>query len=327
MNMDDKQKPPDLLDQAERWLMRMLEPNHSKAEHDAFEQWLGSSDAHAEAYRHAEKVWAMGDEAVQGDPELMAAAQRALRPTRGHRWRGRIIPKLAVAAILVLAVLAMPAWFIWSGAPKGSNYVTGVGQQRTITLEDGSSVVLDTNSSVRVYYSNALRRVDLLRGRAQFSVEHDARRPFVVHAEGGTVTDIGTVFQVRLSDHKVDVILLHGRAKVATHDQQAILQTGQRVEFDRVGVMGSLQPANIELARGWTQGRLFVHGRRLSQLLTEMDRYSKTQITIGEPSLRNVRVSGVFRTGDQQTLLRALQQGWPIRAVHVEPNRFVLYRK
>jgi transmembrane sensor len=96
--------------------------------------------------------------------------------------------------------------------------------------------------------------------------------------------------------------------------------------FDQSGHIDPVRPADIEVAKGWTEGKLFVHDWRLSDLLAEMNRYSATQLQIGDPSLQNLRVSGAFRIGDQETLILALQQGWPIRANRVSVKQVVLLR-
>jgi len=87
-----------------------------------------------------------------------------------------------------------------------------------------------------------------------------------------------------------------------------------------------VHPLDLQQAQGWTQGKLFVHDWRLPQLLLEMNRYSNTKLSIGDPSLQNIHISGVFRTNDQQTFLQLLQQGWAIRAKRVSDTRIVLLR-
>ena len=87
-----------------------------------------------------------------------------------------------------------------------------------------------------------------------------------------------------------------------------------------------MRTIDLQQAQGWTQGKLFVHDWRLPQLLAEMNRYSTTKVAIGDPSLQNIHISGVFRTGDQQTFLAMLQQGWSIRATRAGDKRIVLSR-
>lgn len=318
-------------DEAESWFVRLLEADCPATARAAFEQWRAASQTHADAYAEVEQLWTLSHEAIAGDPLLAAAGRGALRQPAvrsGRRW---LAPALALAALLVLAVLVLPRWVARHAAPAGTEYATLTGQQRTVDLRDGSSMVLDTDSDVVVSYGDDVRRVDLRRGRAQFHVHGDKQWPFVVHANGGTVTAVGTMFQVRLDGDRTEVTLLEGRLAVATltdhQARHASLVAKQQLEFARSGLIGPVQPADMVSAEGWTQGKLFVHDWRLPALLAEMNRYSATRLEIGDPALRDVRISGVFRTGDQQTLLQVLQQGWSIQSTQTSSGRVVLTRK
>lgn len=321
------------LGEAERWFVRLLDPDCTAAERDAFERWRANNAAHAAAYHQIERIWAMSGDAVSRDPALALAARRALhapavRP-KHRRW-----PVFTAAALVVLSLAALfvPNWHASRTAPTGTEYSTIIGQQRTVTLTDGSSVLLDTNSQMMVRYSDSVRRVDLRRGRAQFSVQGNRQWPFVVHAQDGTVTAVGTRFQVSLDGNQVDVTLLEGRLAVATQAdakvRHAALMSRQQLHFDSsTGTIGPVQPADMLLAEGWTTKKLFVHDWRLPALLDEMNRYSSTKVVIGDPSLRQLRISGVFHLGDQKTLLVALEEGWSIHATKTTLGRVFLWRK
>lgn len=316
---------------AEQWFARLLDPDCTAVDRQAFERWRATSPAHADAYRQVEKLWATSEEAIKSDPALMVTAQRALHPPKAwfsHRW---IVPASAAVAIIVVALLLVPVWLFHSHAPAGTEYRTTIGQQKTISLKDGTRIVLDTHSEVRVRYNAHTRRVDLLRGRAQFHVHANPQRPFVVHARAGTVTDIGTTFQISLEKHRVNVTLLEGRVTVFTQvdgkTRHAALAPGQQLDFNRNGAISPVHKANLELAKGWTSGKLFVHDWPLSKLLDALNRYNTTQMVIGDPSLRHLHISGVFHVNDQKTLLLALEQGWSLKAVRTDTGQIVLSRK
>jgi transmembrane sensor len=316
--------------EAEQWFVRLLDPGCSAAQRAEFERWRAAHPEHALAYREIELLWKLSEDAIK-DPAVMAAAKRALQPEprlrAPRRW---FVPALAAAAALLLAV-ALPHWLATPATPAGIAYTTTVGQQRTITLTDGSSILLDTDSEVIVQYSERTRRVDLLHGQAQFSVHGNHAWPFVVHAGAGTVTAVGTHFQVRLDDQGTDVALLEGKLAIATQTpdggtQDASLVGGQGLAFDTNGQITPVHAVDVQRAQGWTHGQLFVHNWRLADLVAEMNRYSNTKLQLADPSLENIRISGVFRTSDQQTLLLLLQQGWSIRAQRINDTRIQLLR-
>lgn len=317
--------------EAEQWFARLLDRRCPPEERAAFERWRDADPAHAAAYRELEWLWKRSEEAVK-DPAVMAAARRALRhepgPRASRRW---LLPAMATGLALLVAVIALPRWVSTSTNVAATTYATVPGQQRTVPLTDGSVILLDTDSEVSVSYSPDTRRVDLRHGQAQFSVQGNHAWPFVVHAGGGTVTAVGTQFQVRLDGDSTDVALLKGKLAVATQTpdgmtQSASLIGGEGLAFDASGHITPVHPLDQQQAQGWTEGKLFVHDWRLPRLLLEMNRYSSTKLSIGDPSLQNIHVSGIFRTNDQQTFLQLLQQGWAIRAKRVSDTQVVLLR-
>jgi transmembrane sensor len=321
--------------QAEYWFARLLEPDCSAAERTEFERWRDADPAHAAAWDALERLWRQSADAAR-HPALAAAAWRALHDAPAtpwfHRWRSpRVWLPAATAALAALLVLALlPRWrAAREPAAAGTTYSTALGQQRSIRLPDGTTITLDTQSSLAVRYDERERRVDLLRGRAQFAVRANPRRPFVVHVQNGTVTDIGTVFQVRTGDDCTGVTLIEGQLDIAASapdraTRHVSLESGRRLWFDRTGRISPAQPADLQAAEGWTKGKLFVHDWRLPELLDEMNRYNRLQIRIGDPALEAIRVSGAFNTHDPQTMLQLLQQGWPIRIRHDADDQVVL---
>jgi len=316
---------------AERWFVRMLEPGCSAAESAAFQRWHDADPAHAAAWREVNALWRQSAEAVRS-PALAAAAWRALQEPPPAPWYRRprvLLPAVAALATAAVAVLvALPRWRV--PPPYTVVYQTATGQPRDVRLADGTLVILDAQSSLQVRYSEHFRNVALLRGRAQFAVHHDPQRPFEVRAGNGTITDVGTVFQVRTDEDCTGVILLKGAVNVSVAtpghavEHVSLLHDGRQVWFSRDGSISPPQPADTRAAEGWTRGKLIVHDWRLSELLSEMNRYNHTQVAIGDPSLNDLRVSGVFDANDPETMLQMLQQGWPVHARRIGGARVLL---
>jgi len=324
---------PDSQGEAEQWFARLLDPAYPPAQRAAFERWRAADPSHAAAYRDVERLWRLSLDASR-HPAVAAAAWRALKPEPSARSPRRwLFPTVAAAAAAaVVASVIVPRWSSPAPAPAGVTYTTAAGQQQTVQLADGSSIVLDTDTQVMVSYSASTRRVDLLHGQAQFSVHGNHAWPFVVHALHGTVTAVGTQFQVRINDDCTDVALIKGKLAIATtpangtpHD--AALIGGQGLAYDESGRISAVHAIDTQDLRGWTEGKLFVHDWRLADLVQEMNRYSTTKLEISDPSLRDIRISGAFRTHDQPAFLALLQQGWAVRATRIDAQHLALTRQ
>ncbi len=304
-------------DQAERWYVRMQEPDCSDAERDTCRQWRDRNPAHEAAYQEVEDIWKRSP-ALAADPAMAEALRLAehapaTSTARRRRW---LAPTALAASLAAVAVTAALYWY--PPAPDVQRHQTALGEQQTLTLPDGTQVVLDTRTSVVTRYSPKRRVVELETGQALFRVQPDASRPFVVHAGGGTVTAVGTAFQVR-AETAATVTLLEGKIRVAWPGgdaqplQTTTLAPGQQLRYQRDGQWSSthVDPAT---ASAWTSGNLFVRGWQLDDLVEEMNRYSTIQVRLGDPTLAELRISGAFRTGDVTALVLVLEHGWQVRA-------------
>src|SRR5690348_3942575 len=274
---------PEIRDAAQRWFLRTQSHDCGAAERESFEQWRNADPVHDIAYRAVERVWRRSAE-LDTDPALGDILRQARRLPPESTWFRRVAPALALAACLMLAIgIGYRLWWLPAATVSPIEYATGVGQQRTLVLGDGSKVVLDTASQLQVRYSSDARQLTLLHGRADFQVSHDPARPFVVHVDGGNITATGTRFQVRVA-HEVDTVtLLKGRVVVASDDakqnksEQVTMQAGERVAIGADGHLGTpkhLSDTDLASARGWTEGMLVVRGWPLARLVAEMNRYT-----------------------------------------------------
>lgn len=332
--MNEATRDVEMHGQAERWFLRLQAPDCTPAERAAAQRWRAQDPAHEAAYRQVETIWHdTGD--LAGDDAIAQALREAERPspvrTAPRAWRWLPAGALAAAAIVLVALFVPGPWRT-AEPPPGTRYTTALGEQRTVALADGSTVVLDTSTVLVERYGDDLRRIDLQQGRADFQVRPDANMPFVVYAAGGEVTAIGTRFQVQVRNAAATVTLLEGVVKVeaperADHPRNtATLSPGQRLAFDGTSGRWNTDTIDLEAARGWTEGNLFARNWRLADLLAEMNRYSDTQLRLADPGLADLPISGTFRVGDQASLVLALENGWSLQASRPADGEIVLER-
>ena len=328
MNVSTPSSLQDLPGSAEDWLARLLSPDCSANEHRAFEDWLAASPRNALDYVEVERIHRLAG-ALKSDPALRNPGHRpAPHAPAGHRrraWR----PTLAWAATLLLALGGGLWLFIGLRQAASIQYATKIGEQRRVDLPDGSGLFLDANTQVLVAYGHSQRHVELLSGRLQANVAHDANRPFVVTSGVGTVRALGTVFQVERQNGSTVVSLLKGRVVVDTRGDQSShaleLRPLQQLTYNPAGEFGA--PASIDLsaAESWLYGRLTFKEERLADLVAEFNRYSQDQLILSETVLGDIRISGVFNAYDQAGLLATLRQGWGLHAKQVAKNQIELY--
>ena len=179
---------------AAAWLARLSQLSVTTETLRAFRDWR-RDPVNAAAYDQVGGVWEAAG-GLAGDPGIQAATAAALRRRPARRSAiGWVLKRPFVLGLATasLAVIVIGGWML----DQRPTYRTALGEQRLVTLADGSRLRLNTDSAVRVRLGSGLRRVELLRGEAFFEVAHDAARPFIVSADGARVRAVGTKFDVR----------------------------------------------------------------------------------------------------------------------------------
>jgi transmembrane sensor len=245
---------------------------------------------------------------------------------------------VAAAAAVVVAVLAPLGWRtlgptpapparVAAVQPPGRIYQTGVGERLTINLADGSTAVLNTASRLQVAYTDQERRLVLEAGEGLFDVAKGQPRPFVVAADGHSITAHGTQFDVRLAPDQVKVALVEGVVSVKGRDPAAEVRLKPNEVLVARGETTSVRAVSDMAALvGWRDGLVFFDNATLADAAAEMNRYIERPRIEVEPSVARVRLSGAFRTDQSATFIEALEQGFPVAVVARSPDHIVLGR-
>lgn len=290
--------------EAAAWFARLSQLSVTTETLREFRDWR-RDPANVAAYNQVSGIWEAAG-GLDGDPGIRAATAAALRrrsPSREGIARGLKRRLVLVFATASLAVVVIGGWML----DHRPTYRTGLGEQRLVTLADGSRLRLNTDSAVRVRLGTDFRRVELRRGEAFFEVAHDAARPFIVSAYGAQVRAVGTKFDVRREPGSVQVTLLEGRVAVAdAAGGSATLAPNQQLTVKGQHLS---RPASADAAEvsSWTRGRLTFRNTPLAQAVAEVNRYSARKLVLGgPPALGDRLVSGVFDVGDSAAFIAAV---------------------
>ncbi len=245
------------------------------------------------------------------------------------RWSFMSVAIRALAAVMVLTI-----WW-WSAAGiSTSQYRTAKGEQQTITLDDGSTVMLNTETRLSVRFSEHERFVELERGEARFTVTHDSQRPFQVEAGNGMVQDLGTQFIVKKMSHHVEIFVFEGIVEVGLTDlhfregmpSPRILKQGEQVRYTLDGHLSSIESIKDQSISAWTEGKLIFHAQPLNSVLKELARYIPGDIRLQDPTLADLPISGIFNLEDLESFPQALQEAFPVKATQINSHLVVLER-
>ena len=319
-------------EEAAAWTWRMDCENVAASEQQAFDAWLKQDPRHRRAYEEIAQVW----RTLDGLAEAKRGEKIATFTSAGHAEHKNSRLGWAWAAAAMLAVAASGLVWMQHGR-EAQTLATAVGQQRNVTLADGSIVTLNTNTIVDTDLSRKTREIYLRKGEAHFQVAHDRSRPFFVHAGDAVVRAVGTQFEVRLrADQHVDITVNEGRVEVQATgpDTSGSGSTGAgpnvvahktRLAAVRALSAGealstsaadySVRPVSAEQLSNdlaWREGEIIFDGKSLAEAVDEIGRYTDARIVITDEQVARLRVGGRFRTDNAQAFFDALQLALPV---------------
>jgi transmembrane sensor len=327
--------PRDPYEVAAYWHGVFDEGEPDAAQLERFEIWLAADPVHPAAHAAVERAWA--SMASAGIDERILAMRRAALAAPRDPWAGWIRPTAIAASVIVVAGLVAGVLLQhspWSTNPNAAEFTTQVGERSSITLPDGSTVTLDTDSRIKVAFDSQVRRVRLLAGQAWFEVAKNQPRAFVVEASDRKVTAHGTAFDVRLYDHdRVQVTLIEGRVSVEALNPSG---AGPNTPVDHEDLLPGDQlvatgtrPAtkrktDVNKATSWREGQIIFDDDTLAEAVAEVNRYSAKKIVLADPRLASLRMSGVFIAGHSDSFVETVTGNFPIKVASGSDGRLLL---
>lgn len=332
--------------EAAGWLVEFRTGDIEPAGRRAFASWLRTSPEHVCAYLELAAIWDEGSgldvgrefddetlaETALAEGKILALDRPATAPVRHAPGPGGSGTRLfALAATVFVAVVGAGIW-LWM---QRGLYTTDIGEQRFITLADGSHIELNVRSRIRIHFTDAERRIDLLDGQAYFHVARDRARPFIVTSDSTRVRAVGTQFDVYRKKDGTTVTVLEGTvavlsntlplrnspeirrlgtARMATTVNRAesaaapelLLAAGEQAV---ITAQIADQPArpDIAAATAWTRKNIVFQSTPLIEVAEEFNRYNRRPLVVQSSEIHDFQISGIFSSADPSALLRFLE--------------------
>lgn len=306
--------------QAADWFARMRGPDADKAR-EPFAAWY-ADPRNAAAYDHLARTF---DQAkfLANTPTARARNLDLARP--GRAWDRRAVA--LSAGILMAAALGVAVIGRFSGSDRHpavpvawTQSLSGAAAPRTLTLADGSHIILDRASRLEIAFSARERRLRLVAGRAQFDVAHEPARPFIVEAGGGSVVAHGTMFDVALAPRGIQVVLLRGAVDVrdaspgATPGHVRRLMPGQKVVMEAGSLAAPVAATRTDTS--WPEPMIEFDAVPLGDAVAAFNRGGGLAIRVEDPAVRALRVSGAFPRRDPEGFAATLAATFGLEVRH-----------
>jgi transmembrane sensor len=297
--MSQAPKIPDhVLDQATDWLVLLHSGEMTELQQQQFQQWQAEKQEHALAIQHITRF----TQGLSGLSNHFPTDSLVQSKQKFNLSRKRnMLLNLSGLMVIGYGIYLLP-WAKWQ-----SDDHTEVGEIKTIALQDGSTLILASDSFINVNFSEQTRQIQLIEGEIYIQTAKDMHhRPFMVKTKDGAIEALGTQFTVRQEHHDQTRVKVYQHAvalQPQDYGQRQILKQGQRAYFDNQQISKPL-PLNNEQPY-WTQQLLVVEQWPLQKVLDELYRYKKGTYLI-DTELKNIPISGVFSLQNPQQSLDTL---------------------
>ncbi|MEL6302459.1 MAG: FecR domain-containing protein [Pseudomonadota bacterium] len=325
---------------AGEWVIEVQAGPLNEQQARRFASWLRESPTNVHEFLECLAVWeSLGGVSIDLDTSVSELIENVVSlptesfvqpktPTKRARWVQGVLAASALIAVGLTATILM------SSPAEPERLETTIGEQRSITLADGSLLTLNTQSAAEVLIDNETRAVDLIQGEALFDVQRDPERPFTVTVGDTLITVVGTQFNVRRETDAVIVTVVEGQVRVnstvssttPTDSSPALLARGQRASVS-AGVVASIeQTDNLQDTTAWTERRLVFRNDTLSDVVREFNRYNQEAFELAGPTISGERVSGVFKSSDIQSLIAVIEVSFDVEIERL-PSGTVIIRE
>jgi len=296
-----------------------LEGNCKETEIQQIREWLGSNVENKKAFESFRKVWetpksplpkpdvekalakVLARTGISEDvPKSVPAKIRQLdSPRKEYPLRQTVFTNrlLKIAAVILFMITA--SYLVFKIQKPLSENVVSVeyGQQKTISLEDGTIVTLDAGSIFRFPDSfSSHQRIVQLSGEAYFNVMTDQKRSFILHANHAVITVLGTEFNVRAWNQSVGVAVVNGKVALrlendAQQNTEVTISKDQMSFIAENGIPIEPQFVDIQEHLSWLNREKVFKNSPLSEVLDQLERWYNVELYLSDTELTSNRIS------------------------------------
>jgi transmembrane sensor len=228
----------------------------------------------------------------------------------------------AIKTLTLLIAAGPVAWTAYRAAPWqewAANERTATGEQREITLPDGTRLTMNTATAIDIAFDDKTRRIFLRSGEIMVTTAKDnavVARPFIVESLQGSMRALGTRFIARQDEGSSRVSVTEGAIEVTPRNNASsafIVGAGEQANFNNeAGARQAIDPH----ADAWTVGVMYAEKMALSDFIAQVSRY-RPGILRCDPAIADLQVSGAFQLRDTDVVIKALVESLPIRVSFV----------
>ena len=316
-----------LSEQADYWAVRLdggLDPLLA----EQFQDWVGQSPAHKQAFGVAMEVWSLSSLAALSYTETSLISDEPVNPTPVAPASRRGRPAVWAGAALVVLIMGL---FIWQGdLLSSSNQIVAAQDFKSVTLADGSLAVLDAQATVDIDYNPQSRIVELHRGGVFVTVQSNKNRPFIVKLGDVQVRAVGTAYSVERTGSRSLVTVQEGVVSIEREraDTNPVRLTAGHSWSLTDGAGQGITSTDVSAnAAYWQRKKLVAAKMPLNEVLQKLSRHAGENPLWISDDLSHITVSGVFQLSNAAALSDILSKRYGVEKYNIFGNRIIFLKK
>lgn len=336
----------DAIEVASSWVAK-LERGLSSEENAELKLWLNESETNKAAFLRLVTLW----DKMESLSKLSDLFEH--HPAKQDSKKAlfvSIAASVVVVCTLMLGAFHQSNFFI--GSPEQqiivfqNSYSTSVGEQATVYLQDKTELQLNTNSAVKVTYTDKQRVIELVKGELYVDVAHNKQKPLSVYAVGTVFQAVGTAFNIEMTGNNVELLVTDGRVLVSElgelpetgikegeirlSSDALSVSKGEKVNLDEKSkvrdlTVGEINEFSADLA--WQQGQLIFRGEKLVNAMKEVSRYTDSRFEFASDEIRHLQIAGLFKIDDINGLLKSLEYNFDVKSTVSDTGVITLGKK
>jgi transmembrane sensor len=235
---------------------------------------------------------------------------------------------LRIAAVIIFLIgISAVLFFEVNRRKEQTAMVTITAKNADITqaLPDGSMVTVKANSSLVALQGKASgKREYRLSGRARFTVAHDEKKPFIIHADQALIQDIGTVFEINDIPGRDTIMVFVESGSVSFYSETRkgiVLKAEEKGFYSKAAGVFTKEEKNIIHT-----DEISFENATLQEVADRLNTLYGVQIRFGNERVKMCRITVKFNHASPQEMIDIITQTIGLRS-KTENNITTLYGK
>ncbi|HEC74995.1 MAG TPA: DUF4880 domain-containing protein [Methylophaga aminisulfidivorans] len=300
-----------VLSEAAEWFATLEDESVTEEQRDNWLNWLNQSSEHQLAWQQIKDITTSFDGIKQD-----AISKHVVR---GELSRPFFSNKTSILSLLLVGIVSVMSIYLLSPFPSSHNlttYQTAVGESQAITLDDGSRLWLNTNTTVTTNFSDDVRLFSLQQGEIFIETGADKahhHRSLIVKTKDGQLTALGTRFNVHQTSSETQLDVFEGAVRIEPTKSELdyVIVAGNQSHFDQHAILSSGNQAAVN-NESWTKGIVTADDTPLCDFMHNLERY-QTQSIVCPNELNQYTLVGTYPLKQPEAIFTAIENSLPVQ--------------